>query len=312
MSLLKKLKGTGVAVVTPFKKDLSIDFVAIKNLVDFLVDNDINYIVVQGTTGESSTMSNDEKIISRKAFVEANNNRVPLVLGLGSNDTMSLLNEIKESDFLGYSAILSVTPYYNRPTMEGLYKHYSLIAQSSTIPIILYNVPSRTGCNILPETTIRLANEFKNIIGIKEASGDLNQVKQLIINKPDDFLVISGDDNTAYQSVLMGGDGVISVIAGCIPKEFSERLKFIEADKERKQKEFEKAAKESNRYPKSIYPNNPYNPYNSYNSYNKFKDNFNKLQTPDIDAEMDDIEAEMWNNSFSTNRKSTIKINKNL
>ena len=230
--LLKKLKGTGVAVVTPFKKDLSIDFVAIKNLVDFLVENDINYIVVQGTTGESSTMSNDEKIISRKAFVEANNNRVPLVLGLGSNDTMSLLNEIKESDFLGYSAILSVTPYYNRPTMEGLYKHYSLIAQSSTIPIILYNVPSRTGCNILPETTIRLANEFKNIIGIKEASGDLNQVKQLIINKPDDFLVISGDDNTAYQSVLMGGDGVISVIAGCIPKEFSEIINLSMEKKE--------------------------------------------------------------------------------
>ena len=232
MSLLKKLKGTGVAVVTPFKKDLSIDFVAIKNLVDFLVENDINYIVVQGTTGESSTMSNDEKIISRKAFVEANNNRVPLVLGLGSNDTMSLLNEIKESYFLGYSAILSVTPYYNRPTMEGLYKHYSLIAQSSTIPIILYNVPSRTGCNILPETTIRLANEFKNIIGIKEASGDLNQVKQLIINKPDDFLVISGDDNTAYQSVLMGGDGVISVIAGCIPKEFSEIINLSMEKKE--------------------------------------------------------------------------------
>ena len=145
---------------------------------------------------------------------------------------MSLLNEIKESDFLGYSAILSVTPYYNRPTMEGLYKHYSLIAQSSTIPIILYNVPSRTGCNILPETTIRLANEFKNIIGIKEASGDLNQVKQLIINKPDDFLVISGDDNTAYQSVLMGGDGVISVIAGCIPKEFSEIINLSMEKKE--------------------------------------------------------------------------------
>ena len=222
MSLLKKLKGTGVAVVTPFKKDLSIDFNAIKNIVDFLVENGISYIVVQGTTGESSTITNDEKIICRKAFVEANNNRIPLVLGLGSNDTMSLLNEIKEADFIGYSAILSVTPYYNRPTMDGIYKHYSLIAKASSLPIILYNVPSRTGCNMLPETTIRLANEFKNIIGIKEASGDLNQVKQLIINKPDDFLVISGDDNTAYQSVLMGGDGVISVIAGCIPKEFSE------------------------------------------------------------------------------------------
>ena len=232
MSLLNKLKGTGVAVVTPFKKDLSIDFEAIKKLVDFLVENDINYIVVQGTTGESSTMTNNEKIISRKAFVEANNNRIPLVLGLGSNDTMSLVNEINEADFTGYSAILSVTPYYNRPTNEGLYKHYCLIAQTTPIPIILYNVPSRTGCNMLPETTIRLANEFKNIIGIKEASGDLNKVKQLITEKPDNFLVISGDDNTAYQSVLMGGDGVISVIAGCVPKEFSEIINLSMEKKE--------------------------------------------------------------------------------
>ena len=232
MSLLNKLKGTGVAVITPFKKDLSIDFEAIKKLVDFLVENDINYIVVQGTTGESSTMTNNEKIISRKAFVEANNNRIPLVLGLGSNDTMSLVNEINEADFTGYSAILSVTPYYNRPTNEGLYKHYCLIAQTSPIPIILYNVPSRTGCNMLPEITVRLANEFKNIIGIKEASGDLNQVKQLISEKPDNFLVISGDDNTAYQSVLMGGDGVISVIAGCIPKEFSEIINLAVDKKE--------------------------------------------------------------------------------
>ena len=239
MSLLNKLKGTGVAVVTPFKKDLSIDFEAIKKLVDFLVANDINYIVVQGTTGESSTMTNNEKIISRKAFVEANNNRIPLVLGLVSNDTMSLVNEINEADFTGYSAILSVTPYYNRPTKEGLYKHYCLIAQTSPIPIILYNVPSRTGCNMLPETTIRLANEFKNIIGIKEASGDLNKVKQLITEKPDNFLVISGDDNTDYQSVLMGGDGVISVIAGCIPREFSEIINLsMDKNKSKSQSKF--------------------------------------------------------------------------
>ena len=222
MSLLKKLKGTGVAVVTPFKKDLSLDFDAIKNLVDFLVNNGINYIVVQGTTGESSTMTNDEKIMSRKAFVDANRGRIPLVLGLGSNDTMSLLNQLKDADCNGYSAILSVTPYYNKPSMKGLYNHFSLLAQTSELPIILYNVPSRTGCNMLPETTIRLAKEFKNIIGIKEASGDLNQVKQLISDCPDDFLIISGDDDTASQTVLMGGDGVISVVAGCIPKEFSE------------------------------------------------------------------------------------------
>lgn len=222
MSLSQKLKGTGVAIVTPFKKDLSIDFHAIKNLVNFLIDNGIKYIVVQGTTGESSTLTDYEKISSRQAFVKANNNRIPLVLGMGSNDTMSLVNDLKNTDFTGYSAILSVTPYYNKPSMNGLYSHFSLIAQSSELPIILYNVPSRTGCNMLPELTIRLANEFKNIIGIKEACGDLNQVKELISNGPDDFLIISGDDNTAYQSVLNGGDGVISVIAGCIPKEFSD------------------------------------------------------------------------------------------
>ena len=226
MSLIKKLKGTGVAVVTPFKNDLSIDFDAIKNIVDFLINNGIKYIVVQGTTGESSTMSDDEKTISRQAFVKANNNRIPLVLGFGSNDTNYLLKNLKKTDFTGYSAILSVTPYYNKPTMNSLYNHFSLLAKSSTLPIILYNVPSRTGCNMLPEITIKLANEFKNIIGIKEASGDLNQVKELITNSPDDFLIISGDDDTAYQSVLMGGDGVISVVAGCIPNEFSEIIRM--------------------------------------------------------------------------------------
>ncbi|MDB4013644.1 4-hydroxy-tetrahydrodipicolinate synthase [Flavobacteriaceae bacterium] len=226
MSLIKKLKGTGVAVVTPFKNDLSIDFDAIKKLVDFLINNGIKYIVVQGTTGESSTMSHDEKIISREAFVKANNNRIPLVLGFGSNDTNYLLNDLKKTDFTGYSAILSVTPYYNKPTMNGLFNHFSLLAKSSTLPIILYNVPSRTGCNMLPYITIKLANEFENIIGIKEASGDLDQVKELITNSPNDFLIISGDDNTAYQSVLMGGDGVISVAAGCIPNEFSEIIRM--------------------------------------------------------------------------------------
>ena len=226
MSLIKKLKGTGVAVVTPFKNDLSIDFDAINNIVDFLINNGIKYIVVQGTTGESSTMSDDEKMISRQAFVKANNNRIPLVLGFGSNDTNYLLKNLKKTDFTGYSAILSVTPYYNKPTMNGLFNHFSLLAKSSILPIILYNVPSRTGCNMLPYITIKLANEFKNIIGIKEASGDLDQVKELITNSPDDFLVISGDDDTAYQSVLMGGDGVISVVAGCIPNEFSEIIRM--------------------------------------------------------------------------------------
>ena len=218
--LLKKLKGTGVAIVTPFKTDFSIDFSSIKKLVDFVIDGGVNYIVVQGTTGESSTLNEREKIDSRQVFIDSNNGRVPLIIGIGSNDTQSLVSYIKNSDLDGFSAILSVTPYYNKPSQEGLFQHYSAIAETSKLPIILYNVPGRTSCNMEPQTVIRLANYHKNIIGIKEAKGDMFQMKDLIKNKPKEFLIISGDDESAPISILNGADGVISVAAGCIPKLF--------------------------------------------------------------------------------------------
>ena len=220
-SLFQKLKGTGVAVVTPFKKDSSVDFDSIKNLVDFLIKNGVDYIVVQGTTGEASTLNEHEKVLSRSAYVKANNNRVPLIIGIGSNDTRSVTEYIVNADLEGFCAILSVAPFYNRPTQNGLYQHFSAISSVSSLPIILYNVPLRTGCNLEPSTSIKLAKNHKNIIGIKEASGDLNQMSNLISNRPKDFLIISGDDESAYQSVLKGADGVISVAAGCVPKQFS-------------------------------------------------------------------------------------------
>jgi 4-hydroxy-tetrahydrodipicolinate synthase len=216
--VLEKFRGTGVAIVTPFNDDFSIDYNAIKKLVEYVIDGGVDYIVVQGTTGESSTLTQDEKIKSRRAFIDANKERVPLVVGIGSNDTGSLINYIKSSDLKGFSAVLSVTPYYNKPTQEGLFKHYSLLAQSSSLPLILYNVPSRTSCNLEPETVIRLAQNNKNIIGIKEAKGDLQQMDFLIKNRPSNFLIISGDDETAPSSIINGADGVISVAAGCIPK----------------------------------------------------------------------------------------------
>jgi len=211
----------GVAVVTPFKKDSSVDFDSIKNLVDFLIKNGVDYIVVQGTTGEASTLNEHEKILSRTAYVKANNNRVPLIIGIGSNDTRSVTEYIINADLEGFCAILSVAPFYNRPTQNGLYQHFSAISSVSSLPIILYNVPLRTGCNLEPSTSIKLAKNHKNIIGIKEASLDLNQMGNLISNRPKDFLIISGDDESAYQSVLKGADGVISVAAGCVPKQFS-------------------------------------------------------------------------------------------
>lgn len=222
----KTLKGTGVAVVTPFNEDYSIDIDSINKIVDFLINNGVDYIVVQGTTGEASTLSEEEKKISRLAFVSANKRRVPLILGLGSNDTLSIIKDLVNINFFGFSAILSVTPFYNKPSQQGLYKHYSEISKASPLPIILYNVPSRTGINMLPDTTINLAVNHSNIIGIKEACGDLNQINQLITERPKDFMIISGDDDTAVETVLMGGDGVISVAAGCIPKYFSEIIQL--------------------------------------------------------------------------------------
>lgn len=221
---MQSLIGTGVALVTPFKKDFSVDVEALKAIVNFQIDNGIDYLVVLGTTGESATLSKTEKDLVIKTVVETNKGRLPLVLGVGSNNTAEVVAELKSGNFSDFAAILSVSPYYNKPTQEGIYQHFKAIAEASPIPVILYNVPGRTSSNMLPSTIIRLANDFKNIVAVKEAAGDIVQAMKLIQDKPKDFLVISGDDMITLPMVLAGGAGVISVIAEGFPKQFSEMV----------------------------------------------------------------------------------------
>lgn len=223
---MQKFTGTGVALVTPFKADFSVDLVALKNIVDYVIDGGVEYLVVLGTTAESATLSNEEKDLVIATIVEANNKRLPLVLGVGGNDTAKVVEELKTRDLSNFDAILSVSPYYNKPTQEGIYLHFKAVSEASPLPIILYNVPGRTASNMLPQTVIRLANDFKNVIAIKEAAGDLVQAMRLIQNKPKDFLVISGDDMIALPMVLAGGAGVISVIGEGFPKEFSQMIRL--------------------------------------------------------------------------------------
>lgn len=223
---MQKFVGTGVALVTPFKKDFSVDVEALRRIVNFVIDGGVEYLVVLGTTAESATLSNEEKELVIKTIVEANNKRLPLVLGVGGNNTAKVVEELKTRDFSAFDAILSVSPYYNKPTQEGIYQHFKSVAEASTIPVILYNVPGRTASNMLPSTVIRLANDFKNVIAIKEAAGDIVQAMKLIQNKPKDFLVISGDDMITLPMVLAGGAGVISVIGEGFPKEFSEMVRL--------------------------------------------------------------------------------------
>jgi len=221
---MQSLIGTGVALVTPFKKDFSVDVEALKSIVNFQIDNGIDYLVVLGTTAESATLSKVEKELVIKTIVEANKGRLPLVLGVGSNNTQEVIEELKSRDFSDFVAILSVSPYYNKPTQEGIYQHFKAIAEASPIPVILYNVPGRTSSNMLPSTIIRLANDFKNVVAVKEAAGDIVQAMKMIQNKPKDFLVISGDDMITLPMILAGGAGVISVIAEGFPKQFSEMV----------------------------------------------------------------------------------------
>jgi len=223
---MQSLIGTGVALVTPFKKDFSVDVEALKRIVNYQIDNGINYLVVLGTTGEPATLKKEEKELVIKTVIETNNGRLPLVLGVGGNNTAEVVEELKTRDFTGFSAILSVSPYYNKPTQEGIYQHFKAIAEVSPLPVILYNVPGRTGSNVLPSTVIRLANDFKNIVAIKEAAGDIVQAMKLIQLKPKDFLVISGDDMVTLPMVLAGGAGVISVIAEGFPKQFSKMVRL--------------------------------------------------------------------------------------
>jgi 4-hydroxy-tetrahydrodipicolinate synthase len=221
---MQSLIGTGVALVTPFKKDFSVDVEALKAIVNFQVDNGIDYLVVLGTTAETATLTKDEKELVIKTIVDANKERLPLVLGVGSNNTGEVVAELKSRDFSDFVAVLSVSPYYNKPTQEGIYQHFKAIAEASPLPIILYNVPGRTASNMLPSTIIRLANDFKNVVAVKEAAGDIVQAMKLIQGKPKDFLVISGDDMITLPMVLAGGSGVISVIAEGFPKQFSEMV----------------------------------------------------------------------------------------
>ncbi len=223
---MKELIGTGVALITPFTEDNKIDIDGLKRVVEYQIGNGIEYLVVLGTTAESVTLSNDEKQLVIETIIHANNGRLPLVLGIGGNNTQAVIDEIKNCDFSAFTAILSVSPMYNKPTQEGIYQHFGAIAKAAPKPIILYNVPGRTAGNMLPETVIRLANDFDQIVAIKEAAGDIVQAMKLIDGTPDDFLVISGDDMIALPMVLAGGAGVISVIGEGFPKQFSEMIRL--------------------------------------------------------------------------------------
>ena len=223
---MKQLIGTGVALITPFKSDFSIDIEGLKNVVNFNIENGIDYLVVLGTTAESATLSKDEKQVVIDTVISANKGRLPLVLGIGGNNTYEVITEMKERDLSAFTAILSVSPYYNKPTQEGIYQHFAAIANAAPLPIIVYNVPGRTASNMLPETVIRLANDFDKIVGIKEAAGDIVQAMKLISGCPKNFLIISGDDMITLPMILAGGAGVISVIGEGFPKEFSRMVKL--------------------------------------------------------------------------------------
>lgn len=223
---MQSLIGTGVALITPFKKDLSVDVEALERIVNYQIDGGIDYLVVLGTTAENATLNKDEKELVIKTVLKANAGKLPVVLGVGGNNTLEVVEELKTRDLSEFVAILSVSPYYNKPTQEGIYQHFKAVAEASPIPVILYNVPGRTASNMLPATVIRLANDFKNVVAIKEAAGDIVQAMKLIQNKPEGFLVISGDDMVTLPMVLAGGAGVISVIGEGFPKEFSTMVRL--------------------------------------------------------------------------------------
>ncbi|WP_396198747.1 4-hydroxy-tetrahydrodipicolinate synthase [Flavobacterium sp.] len=223
---MQSLIGTGVALVTPFKKDFSVDTEALTKITNHVIEGGVEYLVILGTTAESATLNAEEKEVVIQTIVASNKGRIPMVLGVGGNNTAKVVEELKTRDLSHFAAILSVSPYYNKPTQEGIYQHFKAVSEASPIPIIVYNVPGRTSSNMLPATVIRLANDFKNIIGIKEAAGDIVQAMKLIQTKPEGFLVISGDDMITLPMVLAGGAGVISVIGEGFPKEFSEMVRL--------------------------------------------------------------------------------------
>jgi 4-hydroxy-tetrahydrodipicolinate synthase len=221
-----KLTGMGVALITPFKSDESIDFDALARLVEYQIKNGTDYLVVLGTTAETPTLTEKEKEDVTRFVIQCAAKRIPIVLGVGGNNTKAVVETLKTTDFSGIDAILSVTPYYNKPSQEGIYQHYAAIAKASPLPIVLYNVPGRTGVNMLAETTLRLAKEFNNICAIKEASGNFSQIDDIIKNKPADFMVISGDDGITFPLITLGAVGVISVIGNAFPSEFSRMVRL--------------------------------------------------------------------------------------
>ena len=222
---MKTLRGTGVALVTPFTSTFSIDFNALERLVSHCIEGGVEYLVVMGTTGENPVLSAQEKQDVLKAVVEAAGGRVPIVYGIGGNDTNAVVASLKNEDLTGVDAILSVSPYYNKPTQEGIYQHFKMVSENSPLPVILYNVPGRTGSNVTAATTLRIAHDSKNIVAVKEASGDLEQVMAIIKDRPEGFLVLSGDDNLSLPIIAAGGDGVISVSGQAFPAVFTEMIR---------------------------------------------------------------------------------------
>lgn len=225
MSLRDTLKGTGVAIVTPFKSNFDVDHDALGKLIEFIIEGGVEYIVSLGTTGETPTLSKEEKLDVLQYTYQQVNGRVPVVVGIGGNNTRELINDLEKFPLDKATAVLSASPYYNKPSQEGLYQHYKALAEASPKPLILYNVPGRTGRNLNASTTLRLA-DLNNIAGIKEASGDLSQCMQILKDKPEEFLVVSGDDNLVLPQMACGMNGVISVAANCFPKQFSEMVRL--------------------------------------------------------------------------------------
>lgn len=220
------LRGLGIALITPFDNDKNIDYDALGRVLNHVIDNGADYLVVLGTTGETATLTAGERKAVRKFCVRENHGRVPLIAGMGGNDTRALVEDIRGADLNGYSAILSVTPYYNKPSQEGLYCHFAEVAAASLLPVILYNVPGRTGVNLSAATTLRLAHEFPNIVAIKEASGNMKQIEEIINNRPSGFEVISGDDSLTYRLISLGAEGVISVVGNAFPREFGDMVRM--------------------------------------------------------------------------------------
>ena len=223
---MDKVKGTGVALVTPFNNDKSVDYEGLENLLNHVINGGVDFLVLMGTTGESTTLSKTERMEVVDFCKKINNGRLPIVLGIGGNNTMQVVADIKAANLENVAAILSVSPAYNKPSQEGIYQHYKMISESSPLPIIVYNVPGRTSSNISAATTVRLASDFKNIVGVKEASGDMDQIMKILKNKPADFVVLSGDDGLTLPMIHMGAEGVISVIGQSHPKDFSDMVSF--------------------------------------------------------------------------------------